>query len=135
MCERRALPVHGPQQNRNDASLLCLVAFKGALHLDAIAVVGGQEVRAHQQENHGGPLQVSIYGLRPIGSGKNLTIMPSCDQPLSLQEAQVLFQFGAQRLVLVSVRIEHLDGRIWHQCASSAAYAILYAGVYSLTQV
>ena len=63
-CAKGALvPVHWSQQNGDDAGLVGLVAFQRSLHLDAIAVVGGQEVSTDEQQDHRSTLQMLVDGL------------------------------------------------------------------------
>ena len=49
--ERGAVPVAGTKNDGDDARFTAFVAFHRTHHLDVIAVVGGEEVRADKQQN------------------------------------------------------------------------------------
>src|SRR5947207_2410195 len=51
MRKRSASPVHRADQNRNNSCLIGLLALQGAFHFDSVTIVGGKEIRTHQQQN------------------------------------------------------------------------------------
>ncbi|HEU5374483.1 MAG TPA: hypothetical protein VFV38_03505 [Ktedonobacteraceae bacterium] len=53
-CDSLVLPFNRAQQNRDNQRLASIVAFQRAFHFDAIAVAGGQEIGADEQENQRG---------------------------------------------------------------------------------
>ena len=56
--ERCAGIVAGAQEDGDDASLACVVTLHGTLYLCAVAVLGGDEVGADEQENDAGGVEV-----------------------------------------------------------------------------
>src|SRR6266849_9969769 len=77
--EGRALPIDGPQNNGNDLDLAVFMAFQGPLHLNIVAIVGGQEVGTDKQKNDRGRLQMLVTVTCPFVASKNLAIMPLGD--------------------------------------------------------
>jgi hypothetical protein len=106
--------------------------------LNTIAVVGGEKVRANEQEDDVSLGQVSIDLVGPVGSWHNLAIMPCGNEPLLPQEAQMGFQVLLQPLVSIGIGGE--DGDlvdrcvllVYHDCPCSiVGYAIGSSGHYS----
>src|SRR5579859_5252594 len=60
MRKRGILPVYWTQEDGDDICQSLFVPIQGKLHFIAVAVVGGYEVRADQQENNGSFFQVGI---------------------------------------------------------------------------
>jgi hypothetical protein len=85
--EGRALPIDGPQNNGNDLRLAFFMAFQRSPHLDAVAILGSQEVRADEQEHKLCCLQMGVNLLSPPGPRHNLAVMPVSNQSLSPQQA------------------------------------------------
>jgi hypothetical protein len=118
--------------HRNDLRLLGVVAFQGTRHLDVDAIIGVQEVGAHQEQNDVGRFELSIDRASPRRAWKDLAVVPCLDQPVALKHAQVLLELNAIRIVLGRVteedpkrppvagrlvgRIGDHGSKIMHQC-------------------
>ncbi len=62
----------------------------GPLHLDVVAVIRSQKVRAYKQQNDISRVEVCIYLACPFRSCANPTVVPARDHTLALQNAEVL---------------------------------------------
>src|SRR6266487_2469187 len=113
VCKRRARPVHRAQDDRKDPGRSLLVVLQRTLHFDLVAIVGSQKIRADQQENKRGLLQMLVDRSFPLLSGENLPIMPARNEALALQERQVFFQLISQCFILMRVGIENCN---WSCC-------------------
>ena len=75
-------PATGPRDNRNDADLAGGLALQGDLHL-LVAVVGGDEVGAEQQQYDVGALQVLVDPAFPFLPGSQAAVVPGVQIALS----------------------------------------------------
>src|SRR5262249_1581912 len=74
-----------------------------ASHLDIVAVVGGDEVGTHQQEDDTGGVEVLVNLPLPLARHGDIAVAPTPDDPLPFEDAKVLQQLPEERLVLVGV--------------------------------
>ncbi len=81
----------------------------GLLHLHAIAVIRCQKVRADQQQDDLGALQMGINRPGPFGPSGDAAIMPVGNNALTFQEAQMVVEFIAQPFIGVGIGVKHLD--------------------------
>ena len=99
----------GTEDDGDDAGFTCVVAFYCTLHLDAITVVGGEEVCTDQQQNNRGRFQVGINGLLPIDARSNEPITPDGNESLPFEQAQMSFKFAGPHLVRMGIRAKYLN--------------------------
>src|SRR5215469_15080837 len=59
-------PVAGAQNQGNNLRHTRIMALQCPLHLNGIAVIGGEKVGADEQKNDGGLFQMGINSLSPI---------------------------------------------------------------------
>ena len=97
------MPVAGAQDDGNDAGLSPFVALHGADHLDVIAVVGCEEVRAHQEQHDVRGVELIVDLAVQFLTGANSAIMPSRDHVLAAEHGKMFLKLVSQRLVGVRV--------------------------------
>ena len=100
-------PIHRAHEDGNDTGCTGLMSPYGFLELDSPAIVGGEEVRTDEQENHAGRLQMAIDLVRPFCSRHDLAVVPGGDESLPLQETQMFLQFNFPELIFGSIGKEH----------------------------
>src|ERR1700722_213587 len=87
------------------------MTLHSALNFNAPAIFRGQEIDAHQEQYHLRTVQVLVNFTLPLIAGHYLPVMPSGDDPLPLKNLQVFYEFIAEILVLMGVRVKNLYGR------------------------
>src|SRR5215208_6418381 len=109
LSERCALPEDGAEDDRDDPRVAALVTGHRAFELDVVAVVGGEEVRADQQEDDLRLLEPLVDLTLPVGAGADLPVVPLPDDALPAEDREVLLELVAELLVPVRVRVEQLQ--------------------------
>ena len=84
------LPIHRAQMNRHYPGFTCLMSCEPPPHLDVVAVVGVKKIGADQEQNQLSRFQVLVDRILPGAAGSNLAVVPGLNDPLPLQETQVL---------------------------------------------
>jgi hypothetical protein len=82
---------------------------QSTLHFDAVAVIGRHEVRADEQQDQPGALQVRVDLPGPVGASDKLAIMPEQHQPFAFEQAQMGMELVQPGFVFVRVGAEDLD--------------------------
>ena len=83
LAERGALPaIDHSEEDGDHAGLALVVPFQGAPHLDVVAVFGGQEIGADQKQDDPGRVEVLVELPLPVGSRRDLAIVPITDHTL-----------------------------------------------------
>lgn len=77
--QHAVLNVGGPEHDRRHNRLAQLLPFQGARHFLLIAVIGGHEIRADQQQNHVGAVQVGVDLFRSGLAGDDVAVVPILD--------------------------------------------------------
>ena len=72
-------PITGAKEDGDDVGFVLIMAFDCALHLDAVAVVGFDEVGTNEEKNDGGGVEVSFDLLLPILARYDHSVIPACD--------------------------------------------------------
>jgi hypothetical protein len=72
-------------------------------HLNVMAVIRGDEVRGHQQQDDVGPFELDPHSRVEVVAGPEAAIVPRLDQALTLHGREGDLQPVAQHLVLVRV--------------------------------
>ena len=101
--EGGGFPVAGFEQNGDDAGLSLIVALESLLHFGVVAVVGGEEVGADQEQDDVGGVEVGGDRVCPVGSGGDVAIVPGGDDALFGQQGEVGGEVVAQGFVFVGV--------------------------------
>ena len=83
--EISCLPIAGADDDGDDASLFGFVALQSTLHLLLVAIVGGEEVGADEQEDEPGLLQVGVDVVGPVVAGEDLAVVPGGDEMLPFE--------------------------------------------------
>jgi hypothetical protein len=76
-------------------------------HLPFVAVIGREEVGAHQQQNDVVGLDMPVDFFRKILTGTDPSVVPDLDDPLPLEQRKLLFDLVPQRLVGMRIREKH----------------------------
>ena len=110
-------PVAGFQDHRHDDRLAVLAPLHGLLELDPGAIVRRDEVRADQQQDDVGGLEVAVDLIRPVLTWFDLVVGPLVDEPVPFQRCQVLFELQFQILIRVGVGNEERNRlAVFHCC-------------------
>ena len=105
--ERCAMPVARSKDDRDDAHLAAFMSLHRARHLQVIAIIGVQEVGAHQKKNDVGGIQVLVDPAMQLLPGRNPSVVPGRDHTLAEQSGKVLLKFVPQGFV--GMRVRHED--------------------------
>ena len=97
------MPVAGAKDDRYNACLAPFVALHRAIHLDVIAVVGGEKVGADQEQHDVGGVQMIVDLAVEVLAGSNSAIVPSRNYALPEEAGKVLLEFVAQGFVRMRV--------------------------------
>src|SRR5262249_45287396 len=103
LAKQRRLPVGRTQEDWDPTSLATLVPCKGAAHFHIVAILGGEEVGADEQQNQVGGLQMIVNIARPFSATRDLAIMPDCNDTFTLQLAEMRQELVLQLCVFVGV--------------------------------
>ncbi len=103
------------EDDRYDTRLARLVPLERPLHLDLVAIIGGEEVDAHQEQNDVGVFQLFVNLSTPLLAGQDLSVVPHLDHTLSLEQRQILLEHDPLRVVFRCVAEEDLQrpARAW----------------------
>jgi len=93
------VPVARTEDDGDDDSFTCLVPLHRPRHLPLVAIIGREEVGAHQQQNDVVGLDVPVDFPREILTSADPSVVPDLDDPLPLEQRKLLFDLIAQRLV------------------------------------
>jgi hypothetical protein len=85
LAKRSTPPIDRAENDGDHPSSTGIVPSQGALHLDVVAVVGCQELRADQQQDDAGRVEMLIDLATPFGARRDLPIVPGADDPLAPQ--------------------------------------------------
>src|SRR5262249_27317658 len=85
----RSRPVDVANDHRDDARLVSAMALEGRRHFPLVTVVGGHEVRADEQQNDVGSVEVLIDRGPPLVARADVAIVPQLNEALTLQQLQV----------------------------------------------
>src|SRR5580704_4531431 len=106
--ESRIRPITRTQDNWNHASFACFMPSERTSQLDVIAIVGSEEVSADEQEHNIRRFYVIINMTLPFDTGCDLPIVPSHDDIVPLERAEMRFEPVSHLLVFVRVAEKEL---------------------------
>ena len=102
------------QQDRNNEAAASFVSFQGALHLFAVAIVGGHEVRADEQQDHVGGIEMLLDFFFPFVTCIDVDIAPKLDEAAPLERHEVRAELFHEVLIFAGVTAEDFYGG-WHK--------------------
>ena len=79
---------------------------QGTLHLNLIAIVGGQEVSADQEKDNICLVKVPVDLALPLLPCNDPPVVPACDESLSSEQGQVCLKGVTHGLIPVAVAVE-----------------------------
>ena len=97
------MPIARSKDSWDDPRLALIVASQSTLHLFPVAVIGGEEQQANQQEDNPGRFQVLADLIRPFRPSNDLPVVPTRDDFFGTQQGEMLLQLFPQFFVFVRV--------------------------------
>ena len=97
------MPVARAQDNRDDNRLSGRVPLHRALHLEIVAIVGGDKVGADEQQNDVVGFDMLLDSASKLLACADPPVMPGLDNSLTLQEGELGFHLVPQRLINVGI--------------------------------
>ena len=107
------VPVAGTQDDRDNAGLAPFVALHRARHLNAVAVIGAEEVRAQQEQYDVRAEQLIVDLSVETLAGSDPPIVPCRDHALAEESSEVLLELVSQYLVGVRATEEDMSHGRW----------------------
>ena len=101
--------VVGAEQDRDHLGPLGAEPLERPPQLDVVEVVGGEEIRAHEEQDHLGLFEVAIDRAAPLFAGADPAGAPAAHVALALQQREVRLQLPPKLFVLGGVTEENVD--------------------------
>jgi hypothetical protein len=79
------------------------MSFHGTFHLGTPGIVRSHEVRAHEQENQVGALQIFVDLRLPFRTGLDMAVGPEIEKSFSFKQLKMGLELRTQGLVFVRI--------------------------------
>ena len=119
------MPVAGTQDDGDDARLATFMALHRAHHLDVVAVIGGEKVGAHQEQDDVRAVKVVVDLSVQVLARADSAVVPSRDNAVATEPGEVLLELVAQRFVGVRIGEEHMGHGWWTSSRGSPVYRVI----------
>jgi hypothetical protein len=94
-----------------------LISLQSAPQLDAVTVIGADEIGAHEEEDHLGSLEVLMNDRSPLLPRANLLVVPAPDDAFSLEGREMFPKLLAKSRIVGRVRNKDVEGRMHDPCS------------------
>ena len=96
------------EEDRDHLRALGALPLERPAQLHVEEVVGGEKIRAHEEQDHVGLFEVLVDGPAPLFAGADHPRAPAAHDTLAFQQREVLFQLASQLFVLGGVADENV---------------------------